>query len=287
MVRSRRRDKISLLCSVVLPVVLVGLTASSAWAEVGGKRVSLIMEKLPPPASAPYKSIRKHAGKATGQVLTLTKTEMWSVPAENVEDLKKAAAQHGARASELGTHWNHVLQLAPADLAMTDSQKSMMEHARAAKATMGIGIVAAPGAPAVEYALTRHASTAATSSDLARITLALSQNTVVTVARTSVNVKADMCIWRGTVEGTGAPAMLMWWPGGKMAGTIQHEGRLYSIRHMGGEMHVVVETSEERMPGDHAPMPQRMREGTDARDDPLINQGEASRLKSKDKDKRD
>ena len=44
-----------------------------------------------------------------------------------------------------------------------------------------------------------------------------------------------------------------------MAGTVQHEGRIYSIRHLGGEMHAVVEMGEDRMPQEHAPMPERMR----------------------------
>ena len=78
--------------------------------------------------------------------------------------------------------------------------------------------------------------------------------------RTSVDIRKDMCIWRGAVEGTDAPATIMWWPGGKMAGTVQHQGRIYSIRHMGGEMHAVVEMAEDRMPQEHAPMPERMRQ---------------------------
>jgi hypothetical protein len=91
-----------------------------------------------------------------------------------------------------------------------------------------------------------------------------------------------MCIWRGTVEGTGAPATIMWWPGGKMAGTLQHEGRIYSIRHMGGEMHAVVEMSEDKMPQEHAPMPERMRANDpNLRDDPLVNEGDASIMKPK------
>ena len=95
-----------------------------------------------------------------------------------------------------------------------------------------------------------------------------------TIVRTNVDIKPDMCIWRGAVEGTGAPATLMWWPGGKMAGTVQHEGRIYSIRHMGGEMHAVVEMAEDRMPQEHAPMPERMRANDpNLRDDPLVQAG--------------
>lgn len=292
MVSGRRlgRRPAMLTAGMIGAVPLLGClawwAAGPALAQAAPKHVGLIMEKLPPPGSATYKAIKKRAGKATGQVLTLTKTEMWSVPIENVGEVKKAAARHGVAVSQLGADWNHILQLAPADLTMSDRQKSIMEQAKAAKATMGIGIVAAAGAPMVEYALTKDAKAPAASRDLARVTVALSAKTVLTISRTSVEVKPDMCTWRGMVDGTGAPAMLMWWPGGRMAGTVQHEGRMYSIRHMGGEVHVVVETSEDRMPGDHAPMPQRLRDGANARDDPLVDRGEASSVRSKGEPRR-
>ena len=60
------------------------------------------MTKLPPSGSPTYKRIIGKAGKARGQVLTLTKTEMWEVPKENVEAVKKAAAEHGAVANTAG-----------------------------------------------------------------------------------------------------------------------------------------------------------------------------------------
>ena len=88
----------------------------------------------------------------------------------------------------------------------------------------------APMAPMVEYALTKDAGPniggPATSKEAAKITVALSDNTVLTIVRTSVDIKPDMCIWRGAVEGTGrAGRRIMWWPGGKMAGTVQHQGQ--------------------------------------------------------------
>ena len=148
-------------------------------------------------------------------------------------------------------------------MQMSDKQKRMMDKAKASKSTMGVGMMAAPMAPMVEYALTKDAGPniggPATSKEAARITVELSDKTVLTIVRTSVDIRKDMCIWRGTVEGTDAPATIMWWPGGKMTGTVQHQGRIYSIRHMGGDMHAVVEMAEDRMPQEHAPMPERMR----------------------------
>ena len=102
-----------------------------------------------------------------------------------------------------------------------------------------------------------------------------------TVTRTSVDIKSDMCIWRGTVEETGALVTLMWWSNGQMAGTIEHKGHFYSIRHMGGRVYAIVEMSEKRMPPEHAAMPPLMLVSSDPnkRDDPLVQQGDASILR--------
>jgi hypothetical protein len=156
----------------------------------------------------------------------------------------------------------------------------MMDMAKASKSTMGVGMMAAPMAPMVEYALTKdegpNIGGPPASRQPARISVKLSDSTVLDIVRTSVDIRKDMCIWRGAVQGTDAPATIMWWPGGKMTGTVQHQGRIYSIRHMGGDMYAVVEMDVEKMPQEHAPMPERMRNDPNVRDDPLRNEGDAS-----------
>jgi hypothetical protein len=269
------------ICAAPLLGCLAWLGIGPALAQAEPERVPLIMTKLPPSGSALYKRIIGKAGKARGQVLTLTKTEMWEVPKENVEAVKKAAAAHGAVANSLGSDWNEVFHSAPADMRMNPKQSQMMDMAKTSKSTMGVGMMAAPMAPMVEFALTKDAGPniggPATSKEAARISVKLSDKTVLTIVRTGVDIRKDMCIWRGSVEGTDAPATIMWWPGGKMAGSVQHQGRIYSIRHMGGEMHAVVEMAEDKMPQEHAPMPERMRASDpNLRDDPLVNQGDAS-----------
>jgi peptidyl-Asp metalloendopeptidase len=259
---------------------LVLQVAAPALAQEEPERVPLIMSKLPPQGSALYNAIKRHAGKAKGQILKLTKTEMWAVPKRNVEAVKRAAARHGVGVDQLGRDWNHVFHSAPNGMQMDDKQKSMMDRAKASRASMGVGMMMAPRAPTVEYALTKDADTPAATHDAAKIIVKLSDAKELTITRSSVDIKPTMCVWRGTVDGTDAPATIMWWPGGKMAGTVQHEGRIYSIRHMGGEMHAVVEMGEDRMPDEHAPMPARMRNNDpNLRDDPLIQQGDASMLR--------
>jgi hypothetical protein len=278
-------------------LVMLGLT--SVLAQTEGGRGELIMSKLPSQNSAAYKAIRKLAGNATGQVLPLTKSEMWSLPKANVDAVKKAAAAYGASVYQLGDDaWNEVFHPMPGAkgtaerrkavkdratssgeakrIFMTEKQKIMRERAKASKGTMSVAMMLAPPPGAVEYALTKDAGANAP----AQIKLPIDEKSVLKIKRTHVATKPDVIIWRGTVDGTGGPATLMWWPDGKMTGTVQQERRIYSIRHMGGEMHAVVEMSEDRMPPEHPSMSSRSRtDDPNLRDEPLPNQGDAGMLR--------
>jgi len=224
-----------------------------------------------------YAAIKRRSESAKGQVLPLTKTEVWMVPKSKVEGVRKAAARHGVVMSRLSETWNQVFRKAPAEASISDRQRSLIDRAKASLAALGVGMMVAPRAPLVEYALTREADVQGPGRDAASITVTLSDNTKLTVRRSNAEVRADMCIWRGLVDGTGEPATLMWWPSGRTAGTIQHAGRIYSIRHLGGELHAVVEMAEARMPPEHAPMlPRARRDDPSLRDDPLVQQGDAS-----------
>jgi hypothetical protein len=222
-----------------------------------------------------YAALKKRAGTATTQILPLTKAEVWTVPKTKVDAVRNAAARRGVIMSALGATWNHVFRKAPLDTTMNDHQKSLVEKAKTSQATMAVDIMTTPAAPLVEYALTKDIG-----KQDSRIAVALSDDTVLTILRTSVDVRSDMCVWRGVVEMTGAPATLMWWPGGRMTGTVEHRGRIYSIRHMGGQLHAVVQMDENRMPPEHAAMTPRLRrDDPNLRDDPLVRQGDASMLK--------
>jgi hypothetical protein len=290
---------------VALLVTLIWLGSDPALAQTDQRRVPLVMSKLPSQQSTAYKVLKGLADNPAIQALSLTKSEIWSVPAEKVDAVMQAATQHGVdvrllsartvagsstrrrtrgpipeASREPSEDWNRIFRFAPADVKMNDKQKQMIEIARASPSTVGVAVMEAPFAPVVEYALTNNAGSQTPSIDSAKIIVALSENTVLTVNRTSVDIKSGRCIWHGRVEGTDAPATIMWWPDGKMAGSVQHQGRLYSIRHLGGEMHAVVEMSDEKMPQEHAPMPARLKiDDPNLRDDPLVNQGDASTLR--------
>jgi hypothetical protein len=265
----------SLLCALTL------IEASPAMAQ--SDDVPLIMFKpqgagalTKPHLEKLYAAIRKRSEKAKGQVLPLTRTEVWMVPKDNVDGVRKTAARHGVVMSRLSEAWNRVFQKAPSETKITARQRSLMERAKASLAALAVGVMASPRPPIVEYALTKNADQRDAAKEATRITVTLSDETTLTVDRMSVEVRVDLCVWRGLVEGTGEPATLMWWPDGRMAGTVQHAGRIYSIRHLGGELHAVVEMAENRMPAEHAPLVPRARsDDPTLRDDPLVQQGDA------------
>src|SRR5262245_25022855 len=227
-----------------------------------------------------FRSMKRRIAAVTGQVLPFTKCEKWSGPKANLEAVKKEAAKRGVVVTELGADWNHVMRSAPADTQLNEKQRAMMELAKAGKATAGVKLMAAPPPAVLEHALMKDANNPAAPRDVGKITVALGDNRSKTIIRTSVDIKPDMCIWRGTVEETGALVTLMWWPNGRMAGMVQERDRIYSIRHMGGPIYALIELGGDRMPQEHAPMPVRLRsDDPNARDDPLVNQGDASLLR--------
>ena len=62
-----------------------------------------------------FRSVKQRIGKLTGQVLPFTKCEKWSVPKASLEAVRKEAAKRGVVVTELGTDWNRIMRLAPAD----------------------------------------------------------------------------------------------------------------------------------------------------------------------------
>jgi len=147
----------------------------------------------------------------------------------------------GASASE-------IFRDATPNLNLTEQQRTLLDLARDSDAATGVKIVQAASYATLRDSLTKDAHNPASPS---KITLALADNTVLTASRTSVVENAGVGVWRGTVDDSGGRVTLMWWADGEMAGTIQHEGRYYSIRRIGGSLHAIVELSDDRMPPEH------------------------------------
>ena len=269
------------------------LVAGPALAQSDQDRIPLIMSNLPPQDSAAYHAIKRHAANPTIHVLPLTKTEVWSVPPDMVATVRRLAAQHGAAASQPGTNWKHMFRRMRGGMmmkgmkgmmrrmrGMTARGEMMMRHVMSSRATMGMAMMGMPQAAQLEYALTKDLGSQVARARPHEIIIDLDDKTSVTVARTSATIETGMLIWTGTVEGTDEPVVLMWWPGSTITGTIHHHGRIYSIRSINGTLQAMVEMDADKMPPEHAPMPQRMRLNDPAlRDDPLVHQGDASMLR--------
>jgi hypothetical protein len=261
----------------VLLVCCLMATASPAPARPQSEPVQLVLSGLPARDTPGYAALSRLAHAAPRQVLSLTRAEVWAVAPSKVQALTSAAAAHGASVTRLDPHWRDLLRPAPAHTAMSPEQLALLKQVAASKATMGVSVMVMPDAPVVEFALTRGVGARA-GGRRAQIRIRLDATSELTLRRSSVRTDDDTCVvWRGRVQGTGAHVTLLWWPMGKLAGTIRHRGRIYSIRHVGGRVHAVVAMQADRMPPQHPPTPPHRRADHPAPADHVENKRLASR----------
>ena len=264
--------------SVLAAGCFLWLSNGPALSRGQAERTELIISKLPTAGTPTYRTLRIFAGKSPVQVLPLTKKEVWSVPRKRVAAVKRVASRFGVSVDEFAPDWNHVLRPVPAPTSIGDDSKAERVQAYTPGVPPEMSIALPPRAAMLEYALTKGSPDRPS-----RIVVRLNEATVLTLTRTSVEVGRDLCTWHGIVDGTDAPATIMWWPGVAMAGIIRHDGRLYSIRRMRGGVRTVavVETAEDLMPPEHAPTPSRFRTNDpNLRDDPLVRTGDASEIRT-------
>ena len=200
---------------------------------------------------------------------------------KDLEKVKREAAKKGVVITQLGSDWQQLMRVTE-EAKLDEKQKAMVEHAKASKATLGVKIMVAPPPAVLEHALTRTSRMPTAPPRPPRSRSRFSDNTTFTIVRTSVDIKPDMCIWRGTVEGPDAQVTLMWWPNGKMTGTVQGEGtpnvdpppRRPALRggRDGRGPHAAGACGDAAAPA---------RSDPSLRDDPLVKQGDASILRPK------
>lgn len=248
-------------------LVVVGMLSlpapapAQAPAKKSDERIELIMEGLPPAGSAEYKALIKHAGDAKGQVLTLTKCEVWSIRPSLLPKLKAEAAKKNVGVRVLDGDWNKVFQPMSPSSPMPEKASSMMAQAMQSPSTAAVGMMSARPANVVEYALTKDMQSKGDARNSMTIRVAVNEKTSVTAVRRSVEIKGDRCVWRGVVEGTENPVTIMWWASGRITGTIHHGDRLYQLKQMGDDTIGIVETMTNMMPDEHASTrPERLRQ---------------------------
>jgi hypothetical protein len=281
-----------LLASIVATASFLNAVVPGALAQE--QRSELVLSNLPPRGSKAYKDLLGLAGNtANGQILNFSAAEVWSMPSDRIESVVRRGTAMGVKTTRLGADWNHVLKAPDAPMAMSGSQENMMKAMEGSKETMSVGMLAVPNEAVVEYALMKnHDAKAAIGArplgELAEIVIPLNDKTSIKVKRTTVDMKKNGCTWRGEIEGTGEPVMLMWWKGGRFSGMFTYRGHMYSVNYMGGQMHAVVETDPGKMPPDHGAMGSSASaapQGADMKDDPLVARGEGAMMRKRDRSK--
>jgi hypothetical protein len=183
-----------------------------------------------------FSAVKARVAAITHRVLPMTRCEKWSVAKKDLEKVKREAAKKGVVITQLGSDWQQLMRVTE-EAKLDEKQKEMIEAAKASQSTLGVKIMVAPPPAVLEHALTSDVKNADGTTAPAKITVAYSDNTTMTIVRTSIDIKPGMCIWRGTIEGTESQVTLMWWANGKMTGTVQGEGKPKSIRHLGGQLY--------------------------------------------------
>jgi len=208
----------------------------------------------------------------------MTKSEMWNVPPERIDALLSEAASRGVIVMKLDQKWNHALAPMQDGDVMTQSQKDMMQGAMQSKAAMGMSMMALPQASVVEYALTKGMNDKAAGKSKTSLIIPLNSNVTVTAERTSISKTSDGYVWRGVVAGSEDLVTLMWWPSGRLTGTVAYKGHVYSVKSMGGSMHGVIEIAPNSLPPEHAPMDRGTMKKMNMKSDPLVKMGDASMM---------
>lgn len=146
------------LFAVSCVVSLSTWIASPGLAQTASERATMILSKLPPHGSAAYRALRKQAGdEATVEILSMTKSEVWSVAPDRIDMLKATAARLNAVVTGLAADWNHLFRPMPPHSTAKSAQETMLGPSGSSMATMGVGMMLPPRAAMVEYALTRGA----------------------------------------------------------------------------------------------------------------------------------
>ncbi|HEX9882181.1 MAG TPA: M12 family metallo-peptidase [Hyphomicrobium sp.] len=272
-----------LTAKIALVALAGGLVAAAlgpwaASAESDKDEAGVILSNMPQKGSPQYKQLSDLAGATTGRDLDMTHAEMWSVPRARLDAFIAAAKAQGVQVKQLDESWNRLATPMSKGAKMSAKQKQMMTKSMESKAAMGMSMMELPDAATMEYALTKGMN-APDQGTPQVLLIPLNDKVTVSAKRTGVTKTDDGYIWRGVIDDSGEPVTLLWWPGGRLAGTITHGGHMYVIKNLGGDMHGMIEMDPDKMPPEHGAASKKMMRKMKMRVDPLVHQGEAMMMK--------
>jgi hypothetical protein len=109
----------------------------------------------------------------------------------------------------------------------------------------------------------------------ARVILPLSDGKEIVLVRNRPTVKTERGFtWRGATEETGERAILMLWNDGHLSGYFTYRGRVFSVNHIGGDVHTMAEL---QLPPDHSPESSSATPGSPPPEPPVAPFPEAER----------
>ncbi len=259
-------------------VILALIAGFGLKAVTAGEQDDIILSHLPAKTSAEYKALRDAAMPTGGRDLEMTGAETWTVPDERLAALRDAAGKQGVTVRRLDDSASPEMAKVMSSAKMTPAQKEMMHKAMESKGAVGMSMMKLPDAATMEYALTKRMN-APPGSAPQTILIPLNDKLTVTARSTGVTKTDDGYIWRGVIEGTDEPVTLLWWPSGRLAGTVMYKGHAYVIKNIEGNMHAMVEFAPDKMPPDHGPASKSMMKKMGMHEDPLVTEGDASMMK--------
>jgi peptidyl-Asp metalloendopeptidase len=201
-------------------------------------------------------------GKAKGRKLETSSSEVWSVPKGKSAWLTKRLALLGSKVISLRENWNHILTRRSKDAAaLTPAQQKVVDTVTKSPETVNVGVLNMPNAAVAELALTRFEESVGTKGQggppedrYAKVLLPISATQDITLVRTEPVVKtAGGVTWTGEAENTGERAVLMLWKDGHLSGYFGYQGRVFTVNHMGADVHTMAEMDPGKLPDDHAP----------------------------------
>jgi hypothetical protein len=242
---------------------------------------TVILNNLPAIDSPAYDAIYRAAGKPHRDILAMTKAEVWAIPASKWNAVAAAAANGSVTLTRLDREWDRVMSPMAKTDAMSAAQASIVHQEMDSKAAVAVSMMALRSPSVEEYALTRDMHDTRPTTARPKLLLSLAEGKAVTAVRTSIVPIAGGYAWHGAVDETGEPVTLLWWPSGKMAGSVTYKGHVYAVHDLGNSMHAVVEMNPKMMPPEHAPMSADMMKKMHLETDPLVVHGDASMLMTK------
>jgi hypothetical protein len=180
--------------------------------------------------------------------LAMTGSEVWSVPSEQASLVIKRLKKRGYEVINLQNGWNHILTHFRKANSLGSAQQAVVNKTIGLTETVNVTVLKMPNAAVIEHAMTYPEG---------KIVLPVAQGRNITLIRTETTVKTQKGLsWRGLVEGTGEKAALMLWDDGRLSGYFAHNGRLFSVTNIGGDIHALAEMDAAKLPPDHPPTPQ-------------------------------